>query len=56
MQDLNVDWSDGDCNLNYGTPVLPSPYNPGSRPGAEEVSLMDEQTDQPSGERMLPLP
>lgn len=55
MQDLKFDWLDGDCDLNYGTPVLPSPDSLGVGPAAERVSLMNKQTDQPSGERLLPL-
>jgi hypothetical protein len=59
---INFDWLDGNCALNYGTPEFSASGSPRAGTAAEQASPVAqranpaaERADQPSGEHTLPL-
>jgi hypothetical protein len=48
MENIDLDWLDGDYALNLSTAVVSTSGSPRASPAAERV-------DQPSGEHALPL-
>ena len=52
MENIDFDWLDSNCALNYGTPECSTS---GASTAAEQASPAAERVDQPSGEHALPL-
>ena len=55
MENIDFDWLDGNCALNYGSSECSTSGSPRASPAAEQASPAAERVDQPSGEHALPL-
>ncbi|KAK2061324.1 hypothetical protein LY76DRAFT_614430 [Colletotrichum caudatum] len=62
MESLAFDWLDDDCAISYDTPDIPTSDSTNDGPAAEQpnstverAGSVPEQTDQPSGDRALPV-